>query len=97
MMSVWQTVIQNHDKCNDGKIFTIGPDNPIKIKDYADMIANKIGWNGKINWNTKPARPGEIYWLNSNATLLEKTLGWSSKTSLDAGLDYTIDIWNKKI
>ena len=61
------------------------------------MIANKIGWNGKINWNTKPARPGEIYWLNSNATLLEKTLGWSSKTSLDAGLDYTIDIWNKKI
>ena len=97
MMSVWQTVIQNHDKCNDGKIFTIGPDNPIKIKDYADMIANKIGWNGKINWNTKPARPGEIYWLNSNATLLEKTLGWSSKTSLDAGLDYTIDICNKKI
>ena len=61
MMSVWQTVIQNHDKCNDGKIFTIGPDNPIKIKDYADMIANKIGWNGKINWNTKPARPAMVW------------------------------------
>ena len=53
MLNVWNTVIQNPDKCNDGKIFTLGPDNPIKIKDYANKIAEKIGWNGKINWNTK--------------------------------------------
>ena len=93
MMDVWKTVITSHEKCNDGKIFTIGPDAPIKIKDYADKIAKKIGWSGKINWNTKPARPGEIYWLNSNSLLVEKTLGWSPKTSLDTGLDKTIDIW----
>jgi len=93
MLNVWNTVIQNPDKCNDGKIFTIGPDAPIKIKNYADKIAKKIGWGGEINWNTKPARPGEIYWLNSNSNLVEKTLGWSPKTSLDDGLDQTIDIW----
>ena len=97
MLNVWNTVIQNPDKCNDGKIFTLGPDNPIKIKDYANKIAEKIGWNGKINWNTKPARPGEIYWLNSNSNLVEKTLGWKPKTTLDDGLDQTIDIWKKKI
>ena len=97
MLNVWNTVIQNPDKCNDGKIFTLGPDNPIKIKDYANKIAEKIGWNGKINWNTKPARPGEIYWLNSNSNLVEKTLGWKPKTTLDDGLDHTIDIWKKKI
>lgn len=97
MMSVWQTVIQNYNKCNDGKIFTIGPNNPIKIKDYADMIAKKIGWNGRINWNTKPKRPGEIFWLNSNSNLIEKTLGWTHKVSLNDGLDYTVDVWKNKL
>ena len=97
MLNVWHTVIENHDKCNDGKIFTLGPDSPIKIKDYANKIANKLGWSGKINWNTKPARPGEIYWLNSNSNLVEKTLGWKPKISLDDGLDSTIDIWKSKI
>ena len=53
MLDAWQTVIENPDKCNDGMIFTIGPDNPIKIKDYAELIAKKIGFTGKINWKSK--------------------------------------------
>lgn len=97
MMSVWQTVIQNYNKCNDGKIFTIGPNNPVKIKDYTNMIAKKVGWNGRVNWNTKPKRPGEIFWLNSNSNLIEKTLGWTHKVSLNEGLDYTIDVWKNKL
>ena len=76
-------------------IFTIGPDQPIKILDYANLIAKKIGWNGQINWNTKPKRHGEIYWLNSNNNLITKTLGWAPKVTLDDGLDYTIDVWKK--
>lgn len=97
MISVWNTVINNYDKCNDGQIFTIGPDNPIKIKDYVNKIAVKLNWNGKVNWNTKPARPGEIYWLNSNHNLLTKITGWTPKVSLDEGLDLTIDIWKQNI
>ena len=93
LLEAWVTVINNPDKCNSGMIFTIGPDQPIKIKDYVDMIAKKIGWNGTVNWNTKPKRHGEIYWLNSNNTLIEKTLGWSPKVTLDDGLDQTIEIW----
>ena len=96
MMSAWHTVINGHEKCNDGKIFTIGPDAPIKIKDYVDMIAKKVGWTGKVNWNTKPKRPGEIYWLNSNNKLLTDTLGWEPKTSLSEGVDQTIEILKKK-
>ena len=64
MLEAWSTVINNPDKCSDGRIFTIGPDNPIKIKDYAQLIANKLNWQGKINWDTKLFRAGEIYWLN---------------------------------
>lgn len=97
MLDAWNTVISNWDKCNDGKIFTIGPDNPIKIKDYAELIANKIDWQGTINWDTKLFRAGEIYWLNSNNNLITKTLGWEPKVSLDEGLDRTIEIWKAKL
>ena len=97
MLDAWQTVIENPDKCNDGMIFTIGPDNPIKIKDYAKLIAKKIGFTGKINWNTKLFRAGEIYWLNSNNTLITERLGWEPKVSLDEGLDKTIDYWRSKL
>ncbi len=96
MMDMWHTVINGHDKCNTGKIFTIGPDDPIKIKDYVDKISKKIHWDGKVNWNTKPARPGEIYWLNSNNNLITETLGWRPRTSLDDGLDQIIEILQKK-
>ena len=39
---------------------------------------------------------GEIYWLNSNHTLLTDTLGWTPKISLSQGLDKTIEIWKSK-
>jgi nucleoside-diphosphate-sugar epimerase len=93
MLDAWSTVINNPDKCNDGSIFTIGPDAPIKIRDYADLIAKKLNWSGKINWDRKLHRAGEIYWLNSNNNLIKEKLGWEPKVSLDDGLDKTIDIW----
>ena len=96
LLDAWMTVINNPDKVN-GKIFTLGPDDPIKIKDYADMIAKKLNWNGKINWHTKLFRPGEIYWLNSNHNLITEVTGWYPKVSLDQGLDLTIDIWREKL
>jgi len=96
MLDAWQAVIENPDKCNNGNIFTIGPDNPIKIKDYAQMIAKKLNWHGKINWDTKLHRAGEIYWLNSNNNLIKEKLGWEPKVSLDEGLDRTIEIWKNR-
>ena len=97
MLDAWETVINNPDKCNDGSIFTIGPDNPIKIRDYAELIAKKLDWKGTINWDTKLFRAGEIYWLNSNNTLIKKKLGWEPKVTLDEGLDKTIKIWKAKV
>ena len=97
MIDAWLAVINNPEKCNDGRIFTIGPDDPIKIKDYAALIAKKLNWKGKINWDTRPFRAGEIYWLNSNNNLITEKLGWKPKTSLDEGLDRTIEIWKKKL
>jgi dTDP-glucose 4,6-dehydratase len=97
LLDAWLAVINNFQLCNDGKIFTIGPDRPIQIQEYADYIAKQLGWDGKINWNTKPKRHGEIYWLNSNNNLITQTLGWSPTWTYEQGIAKTIDIWRKKL
>ena len=96
LLGAWRTVIENPDLVQ-GKIFTIGPDAPIKIRDYAQKIADKLNWHGQINWDTKPHRPGEIYWLNSNHNLITATTGWLPTVSLDDGLDRTIEIWQQRL
>lgn len=96
LLAAWTAVINNPNLCQ-GRIFTLGPDAPIKIRNYADMIADKLAWSGTINWNTKPMRHGEIYWLNSNHDLITSTLGWQPTVSLSEGLDRTIEIWRNII
>lgn len=96
MLEAWTTIVNAPKKCR-GKLFTLGPDEPIKIRDYADMIAQKMNWSGTINWDTKPKRPGEIYWLNSTGKLLKETTGWEPKVSLSDGLDRTIEFWRSNV
>lgn len=97
LLDAWTTVIENPVLVNNGRIFTIGPDNPIKIRHYADKIADMIGWSGTIHWDSKPKRAGEIYWLNSGNKLITQTTGWKPKTNLEDGLAYTIDVWKKQL
>jgi len=92
LMDAWETIIRNPDKCV-GQLFCLGPNDPIRISDYVDMIAKKIGWTGKVNWNTKPARPGEIYLLNTSNEKITRMTGWYPKVSLSDGLDRTIEFW----
>jgi UDP-glucose 4-epimerase len=96
LINAWLTLIEQHETVSTGKIFTVGPDNPIRIEDYANLIAAKLNWQGKINWNTKPKRPGEIYYLNSNHNLITSITGWQPVTSLSEGLDKTISYWKNK-
>lgn len=94
LIDAWETMIENFDLCANNT-FTLGPDNAIRIEDYAILIAKSIGWNGTFEWDTKPARPGEIYLLNSSEKDLKNITGWYPKVSLHDGLNRTIDIWKK--
>lgn len=96
LLNAWTTIITSYELVNKGYILTLGPDNPIKIKDYANTIAKKLNWSGKINWNTKPKRPGEIYYLNSNHNLITNLVGWKPTISLDEGLVRTIKVWKDR-
>jgi nucleoside-diphosphate-sugar epimerase len=95
LLEAWVRVIESPGIVAQGIVMTLGPNLPIRIDNYAKLIADKLGWSGRIHWNSKPQRPGEIYWLNSNNHLIEKLLGWQPQISLDQGLDRTIKIWRQ--
>lgn len=97
LIDLWVHLVENCEKINQGEIFTIGPNNPIRIGDLTQKIATMIGWSGNIHWNSKPIRPGEIYLLNSNHDLITARTGWFPKTNLDDGLRKTIEIWKNKV
>jgi len=80
-----------------GNSFTLGPPNGITIKELAEKIAEKLNWNGKINWYTREIRDGEIYYLNSTNEYITRLTGWEPKISIDKGLDMTIDFWKTKL
>lgn len=92
LLDAWMAVIENRNTCK-GNFFTIGPDDPRKIRDCAEYIAKQLNWNGQINWNTKPPRHGEIYWLNSNHNLITSKTGWKPAVSYEEGIDRTIHHW----
>lgn len=94
LLDAWMAVIENRAACK-GNFYTIGPDDPRKIKDCADYIARQLDWTGTINWDSKPPRHGEIYWLNSNHNLLTSKTGWKPKVSYEEGIERTIHHWKQ--
>jgi GDP-4-dehydro-6-deoxy-D-mannose reductase len=96
LIEAWKSVVENFNRCKN-RILTLGPDNAVRIEDLANTIADKLDWTGTIVWDTKPARPGEIYLLNSSDDDIKKLTGWHARTSLSDGLDKTIEIWKKNL
>lgn len=92
LIAAWRALLDNQDACN-GKIFTVGPDEPQQIEDIANRISEIMDWNGTIEWNTRPHRPGEIYWLNSSHDLLTSATGWEPLVSFEEGIKRTIEMW----
>jgi UDP-glucose 4-epimerase len=77
--------------------FCVGPNNALSIEKLAEICAKKLGWQGDINWDTKPERAGEIYYLNSTNDKITSTIGWEPLIDLDTGLDMTIEFWKNAL
>lgn len=92
LLDAWETVIANREKCSK-QLFTIGPNDPRKISDCANYIAEQLKWGGQINWDTKEPRHGEIWWLNSGNEKITAMTGWKPKVSYEEGIDKTIFHW----
>ena len=96
LIDIWIKIISQPTKAR-GAILTTGPDNAIRIKDYAELIAKKLNYTGQINWHMQPKREGEIYWLNSGNKLTQNLYNWTPQVDLEDGLDKTIAIWKDKL
>ena len=96
LLDFYELMINNYEKAAEGKVFCCGPNNPIRIRDLADKIAKKLNWTGTINWDTRPHRPGEIYYLSSKNDKATKFFNWSPKVELDEGIDKTIKLWQNQ-
>lgn len=94
LINLYVKLVNCHEASRSLGCFTIGPNNPIKMRDYADMIAKSMDWTGTINWDTRPHRPGEIYYLSSTHEKVTSILGWKPEVDLQEGLEATIELWN---
>lgn len=77
---------------NDFEHINVGTGEDITIKDLAEIIADIVGYNRNINWDTtKPnGTPRKV--LNVDKI---KSLGWEPKVSLYKGIQKTYE-WYKK-
>jgi len=92
LLNAYVAIINNVDAVKN-ETFCVGPANALSIEKLAEKVAKKLDWQGIINWNTKPKRAGEIYYLNSTHKKITDTIGWSPEIDLDTGLDMTIEYW----
>jgi nucleoside-diphosphate-sugar epimerase len=93
LIYLYTRLINNPHAASALKAFTCGPNNPIKMRDYAELIAKKMDFTGTINWDTRPHRPGEIFYLSSTNDKVNVVLDWKPRVELEEGLDKTIKLW----
>ena len=72
-----------------GQILNVGSGRPIKVKNIINLIRNKIK-SGKVKFGSINYRPGEVMVQYPELKKIRKLIGWSSKTSLNSGLNKTI-------
>ena len=96
LLDLYMLILNNVDLARN-EVFCAGIPNAIQISKLATIISNLLHWNGKINWGTKPARPGEIYYLNCTNDKASRVLNWNVTHGLIDGLKKTIDVWKEKL
>ena len=75
-----------------GQIFNVGSGKPVSVKFIINKIS-KIIKNGKPQFNKIPFRKNENLKLYPSIKKISGFLGWKPKTSLNQGLEKTINYY----
>ena len=70
------------------EIINIGPNREVSIKDLSELIAELVGYDGEIVWDTSKPNGTPRRALDTSKM---DSMGWKSTTSLEHGLKMTID------
>lgn len=78
-----------------GEILNTGTTRGISIRDLVALLAERIGWDGDVAWETNSTRPLEIDSLVIDNEKIASLLGWTPEYTLEDGLDETIEWWEQ--
>ena len=83
------------EKAPLGKIYNVGPKNPVSILEIVEKVARIIGIQMDDLVDIVPGRAGEDsqYWLDSS--LINRDIGWEPGISLEKGLEDTVS-WGRR-
>lgn len=78
-------LMNNYD---NSEVINIGPNREVSIKELSELVAEEVGYTGKIVWDiTKPNGTPR----RALDTSKMDSLGWRAKTSLEDGLKTTVE------
>ena len=78
-----------------GRTYNLASGMPVSIKSIIKKIMNIIG-KGRPNYGSIPYRKGENMELYADINKIKNDIGWKPKTSLNNGLDKTVNWYLKK-
>ena len=74
----------------DGDIFNLGCGREVSMRDLATLILDLMGNPVTAEFGALPERPIEIYRMHADTRKTTERVGWTSKISLEDGLERTI-------
>lgn len=77
-----------------GKVFNLGTNHPVTIKNIAEILADLLSKKIKSEI-TEKFRSGDVRHCISDSSLIKQTLDWSAKWNFEKGMQDLID-WGKK-
>jgi NAD dependent epimerase/dehydratase len=82
-----------------GSAFNAGSGQMVSIEELVELIQVTTGTNKPVIQDTKRIRPpnSEVFALMADASLLEKLTKWKPRTSLEKGLEETIEWWRARL
>ena len=96
VLEKWDQDNENAPKYQDGSplpFLNVGTGIDISIKELANLISHYVGYDGEIIWDI--SKPDGTPKKQLDVTRL-KSLGWSSKITLEEGLEKTIKLFKKE-
>lgn len=80
-------------KLSGYRIFNIGTEKGVKVKDAIDLIFKIVGYTVPID--DLGERPGDVMANYASSEKIRKETGWSTKVSMEEGLKKTIEFYKK--
>jgi nucleoside-diphosphate-sugar epimerase len=81
----------------DGELFNLGCGREVSVREVTSLVLERLGRPVEAEFGALPERPIEIPRMYADTTKTEQRLGWRPATSLEAGLDRTIEWYRETL